>query len=61
LELSVRIATALRNQGLETLGDVCKYREFDLLRIPNFGRKSMTELKEILHFHGLSLNYKSEQ
>jgi DNA-directed RNA polymerase alpha subunit len=61
LELPVRIATALRNENLETLGDVCKYTEFDLYRIPNFGRKSMTELKEILHFHGLSLSYRSEK
>lgn len=61
LELSVRVANALKNEGLETLGDVCKYTEIQLYRIPNFGRKSMNELKEILHFHGLSLNYKSEQ
>jgi DNA-directed RNA polymerase alpha subunit len=61
LELSVRVANGLKNEGLETLGDVCKYTEIQLYRIPNFGRKSMVELKEILHFHGLSLNYKSEQ
>jgi DNA-directed RNA polymerase alpha subunit len=56
LELSVRIANALRNENLETLDDVCKYREAELLRIPNFGRKSLNELKGILQDHGLSLS-----
>ena len=56
LELSVRIANTLRNENIETLGDVCKYREAELLRIPNFGRKSLNELKGILHYHGLSLS-----
>ena len=56
LELSVRIANALRNENLETLDDVCKYSEAELLRIPNFGRKSLNELKGILQDHGLSLS-----
>jgi DNA-directed RNA polymerase alpha subunit len=60
LEMTVRCANALRNENLETLDDVCKYREADLYRIPNFGRKSMDELKGILKDHGLSLNYISE-
>jgi DNA-directed RNA polymerase alpha subunit len=55
LELSIRVFHALQNENLETLGDVCKYSEAELLRIPNFGRKSLNELKEILSFHGLSL------
>jgi DNA-directed RNA polymerase alpha subunit len=56
LDLPVRIANALRDENLETLDDVCKYREAELLRIPNFGRKSLNELKGILQDHGLSLS-----
>jgi DNA-directed RNA polymerase alpha subunit len=55
LELSIRVFHALKQQDIETLGDVCKYSEAELLRYPNFGRKSLNELKEILSFHGLSL------
>jgi DNA-directed RNA polymerase alpha subunit len=57
LELSVRIANAVRQQNLETLGDVCKCTEAELLRYPNFGRKSLDELKGILRDHGLSFKY----
>jgi DNA-directed RNA polymerase alpha subunit len=60
LEMTVRCANVLRNENIETLRDVCKYTEAELLRIPNFGRKSLNELKGILHDHGLSLNYRSE-
>lgn len=55
LDLSVRVAHALLMQDIETLGDVCKYSEAELLRYPNFGRKSLSELKEVLSFHGLHL------
>ena len=55
LELSVRIANMLRQQNIETLGDACKYTEGELLRYPNFGRKSLNEFKGILQEHGLSL------
>lgn len=55
LDLSVRVAHALRMQDIETLGDVCKYSEAELLRYPNFGRKSLNELKEVLCAHRLHL------
>ena len=56
LEMSTRSAKALKNEGLKTLEDLCRYTESDLLRIPNFGRRSLNEVKGILHSHGLSLN-----
>jgi DNA-directed RNA polymerase alpha subunit len=56
LDLPVRIANVLRQQNIETLGDACKYTEGELLRYPNFGRKSLDEFKGILKDHGLSLS-----
>jgi DNA-directed RNA polymerase alpha subunit len=56
LEMSTRSAKALKNEGLKTLGDLCLCTESDLLRIQNFGRRSLNEVKGILHSHGLSLN-----
>jgi DNA-directed RNA polymerase subunit alpha len=55
LELPVRIANVLRQQNIETLGDACGYSEAELLRYPNFGRKSLDEFKGIMQDHGLSL------
>jgi len=55
IEMSARSANALRHQGVKTLGDLCRYTEFDLLVIPNFGRGSLKEIKEILASHNLSL------
>jgi len=55
LELPVRIANVLRQQNIETLGDACGYSEAELLRYPNFGRKSLDEFKIIMQDHGLSL------
>ena len=54
LELSLRIRNALRNDWRAvTLGDVVKLTEGELLRTPNFGRKSLAELKEALASLGL--------
>ena len=55
IEMSTRSANALRHQGVKTLGDLCRYTEFALLAIPNFGRGSLKEIKEILASHNLSL------
>lgn len=56
LNLSARCAGVLiRGEGLKTLGQLCRYTESDLLRLPNFGRRSLNEIKEILYAHGLSL------
>lgn len=57
LGMTTRTTNCLKNEGLTTLGDVSKYTETELRNIPNFGRKSLYEVKEILLFNGLSLKY----
>ena len=57
LNMTTRTTNCLKFNGMETLGDVCKYTESELFSLPNFGRKSMYELKEILLINGLSLKY----
>ena len=53
LELSVRVHNVLKNDNITYLEDLIQKEERELLRIPNFGRKSMNELKEILRELGL--------
>ena len=48
LELSVRSLNCLKNDGIECLGDLVIKNENDMLKTPNFGRKSLNELKQIL-------------
>ncbi len=54
LELSVRSANCLRAAGIETLGDLVRRSEPEMLEFRNFGRKSLTELHEVLGELGLS-------
>ena len=53
--LTVRLLNALKAEGITTLEQVVYWTEWQLLRIPNMGRKSMNELKEFLHSKGLEL------
>ena len=53
LELSVRTANCLRRDGINYVGQLVQIQEADMLRGPNFGRKSLRELKEILNQYGL--------
>ena len=55
IELSVRTYMCLKNEGIRFLGEVARKCEAELLRIPNFGRKSLNELKEVLAQVGLHL------
>lgn len=55
LELSVRSANCLKNDNIIYIGDLVQKTEADMLRTPNFGRKSLTEIKEVLGQMGLSL------
>lgn len=48
LELSVRTVNCLKNAGIETIGELTRLSESDLLRIQNFGQKSLNELKDVL-------------
>ena len=60
LELSVRSANCLRFENIKYIGDLVVKNEQDLLRTPNFGRKSLNEIKEVLSAMGLSLGMKVE-
>lgn len=53
--LSVRVVNALRNSDVVTVGDLTSKTESDLLRTPNFGRKSLEEVQKLLKSGGLSL------
>ncbi len=55
LELSVRSANCLKNDNIVYIGDLVQKTEADMLRTPNFGRKSLNEIKEVLTNMGLHL------
>jgi len=55
LELSVRSANCLKNDNIIYIGDLVQKSEAEMLRTPNFGRKSLNEIKEVLSSMGLRL------
>jgi DNA-directed RNA polymerase subunit alpha len=55
LELSVRSANCLKNDNIVYIGDLIQKSEGEMLRTPNFGRKSLNEIKEVLAQMGLHL------
>ena len=60
LELSVRSANCLKNDEIIYIGDLVQKTESEMLRTPNFGRKSLNEIKEILSTMNLELGMKIE-
>lgn len=60
LELSVRSANCLKNDNIVYIGDLVQKSENDMLRTPNFGRKSLNEIKEVLSNMGLHLGMQVE-
>lgn len=58
LELTVRSANCLKAENIFYIGDLIQRTEFELLKTPNLGKKSLTEIKDILAQHGLSLGMK---
>ncbi|HRQ61202.1 MAG TPA: DNA-directed RNA polymerase subunit alpha [Alphaproteobacteria bacterium] len=60
LELSVRSANCLKNDNIIYIGDLVQKSEGDMLRTPNFGRKSLNEIKEVLSTMGLHLGMQVE-
>ncbi len=60
LELSVRSANCLKNDEIIYIGDLVQKTESEMLRTPNFGRKSLNEIKEILSTMTLELGMKIE-
>ena len=55
LELTVRSANCLKAESIMYIGDLVQRAEVELLRTPNLGKKSLTEIKEVLEGHGLGL------
>ncbi len=60
LELSVRSANCLKNDNIIYIGDLVQKSESEMLRTPNFGRKSLNEIKEVLTIMGLHLGMQIE-
>ena len=60
LELSVRSANCLKNDEIVYIGDLVQKSESEMLRTPNFGRKSLNEIKEVLTVMNLELGMKIE-
>ena len=54
MNLSVRALNCLKAAEVDTLGDLVKFQKADLLKFRNFGKKSLTELDDLLERHGLS-------
>ena len=60
LELTVRSANCLKAENIYYIGDLVQRTEVELLRTPNLGKKSLTEIKEVLEGHGLGLGMRLE-
>jgi len=60
LELSVRSANCLKNDNIVYIGDLVQKSENEMLRTPNFGRKSLNEIKEVLKVMNLELGMDNE-
>ncbi|HCV20789.1 MAG TPA: DNA-directed RNA polymerase subunit alpha, partial [Gammaproteobacteria bacterium] len=60
LELTVRSANCLKAENIYFIGDLIQRTEVELLKTPNLGKKSLTEIKDVLATRGLSLGVKLE-
>ncbi|CUX96215.1 DNA-directed RNA polymerase subunit alpha [Candidatus Gullanella endobia] len=60
LELTVRSANCLKAEAIHYIGDLVQRTEVELLKTPNLGKKSLTEIKDILASRGLSLGMRLE-
>ena len=60
LELTVRSANCLKAENIYYIGDLVQRSEMELLKTPNLGKKSLTEIKDVLATHSLSLGLKLE-
>jgi DNA-directed RNA polymerase subunit alpha len=60
LELTVRSANCLKAENIYYIGDLIQKTEVELLKTPNLGKKSLTEIKDVLASKGLSLGMKLE-
>ena len=55
MDLSVRALNCLKAAEVDTLGDLVSFNKNDLMKFRNFGKKSLTEIKDVLASRGLSL------
>jgi len=60
LELTVRSANCLKTENIHYIGDLIQRTEVELLKTPNLGKKSLTEIKDVLASRGLSLGVRLE-
>ena len=60
LELTVRSANCLKAENIYLIGDLIQRTEVELLKTPNLGKKSLTEIKDVLATRGLSLGMRLE-
>lgn len=60
LELTVRSANCLKAESIHYIGDLVQRTEVELLKTPNLGKKSLTEIKDVLASRGLSLGMRLE-
>lgn len=60
LELTVRSANCLKTENIHYIGDLVQRTEVELLKTPNLGKKSLTEIKDVLASRGLSLGMRLE-
>ena len=60
LELTVRSANCLKAEAIQYIGDLVQSTEVELLKTPNLGKKSLTEIKDVLASRGLSLGMRLE-
>jgi DNA-directed RNA polymerase alpha subunit len=60
LNLSIRALNCLRNEEIRTIGQLMIAKKTDLMRIPNFGRKTLIELKEVCGYVGIILDFDKE-
>ncbi len=60
LDLTVRSANCLKTEGIKFIGDLVQKTEVELLKTPNLGKKSLTEIKDVLAERGLTLGMRLE-
>ncbi len=61
LELTVRSANCLKAENIYYIGDLVQHTETELLKTPNLGKKSLTEIKDVLKQRGFTLGWKIEK
>ena len=60
LELTVRSANCLKAESIYYIGDLVQRTEVELLKTPNLGKKSLTEIKDVLESRGFHLGMRVE-